>query len=305
MSVVKCGGDDELTRAVTSELSSLGYSVVEEETVKASVVLCGSDFRMAPEGVDRATKALEDGGLLVLASRHGSSRTNEFAFAFRNARGDLSRAREAEDAVKLATRKAGRSLSFAIVRLGGDARPTASAAALEVGDGLDAPTSVAVAAQALAKTCVVPFARNQTFAVAGGTPSTDWDDVFLKLDGPELFRQTAAPDVDRAEVVEWFREWATLWTRADAPLTTPVEAQPTPDGVQLLFVDTKQTKNKPPRRKGNNGGVRLRLDADPTTQGPRARVTRTPYDEGIAVKEMSEAEILNRFKRDFVKQWGP
>lgn len=310
LGIVQCGIDERLSSLMANELRSSGYDVVEtsdtfslvENSLAAVAVLCGPDFRSTAGSVERASAAVSAGGLLVAASRHGATRTNELGFALRNARGALTRAREFEDAVKFAARR--RGISYAVVRLGDLSKPASGKAELELGDSLDAACSIQVAAKALSNSCLAPAARNQTFTVAGKEDPDDWDDQFLKLDGPELARYLAADDVKASELVEWLREWANLWTTPSAPLTTPVNVETAPDGARLLFVDTKQKRPNVPqtRRKSNNGGLRLLVDADPFGR-VRVRAKRTPYDEGLAVKEMSETEILVRLKRDFERQW--
>lgn len=310
LGIVQCGTDDQLPSLMANELRSSGYDVVAtsdsfslaETSLAAATVLCGPDFRSTAGFIERAAAAVSTGGLLVAASRHGATRTNELGFALRNARGALTRAREFEDAVKFAARR--RGLSYAVVRLGDLSKPASGKAELELGDSLDAACSIQVAAKALSNTCLTPAARNQTFTVAGKEDPDDWDDLFLKLDGPELARYLAADGVKAAELVEWLREWANLWTTPSAPLTTPVTVEAAPDGANLLFVDTKQKRPKAPRarRKSNNGGLRLLVDTDPFGR-VRVRAKRTPYDEGLVVKEMSETEIVVRLKRDFERQW--
>lgn len=295
-------GDNELAAKTAEALKSDGYEVNGDKA--DMVVVCSGppDFRNAESTLRRATDAVKPGGLVVVASRHGATRTSDFTFALRNARGDLTRALEFEDSTKLLTRRKGEGVSFAVVRLGDLGKKASGETKLELNDALDAPVSMAVAAEALKQTCLQPAARNQTLTVSGqNLPGSKrmWDDMFLKLDGPELVRLDAPRASSTLDVILWIREWATLWTGKETPLTTPVTLDNVDDGASLLFVDTK----KSPKKRKQNGGIILVVDTSPSG-AIRARAIRAPYDEGIAVKEMSENEIMLRFQKDFAKEWA-
>ena len=62
-----------------------------------------------------------------------------------------------------------------------------------------------------------------------------WDDQFLKLVGPEVYRRGLA-SLSPDEAQTWLREWARRFLRPGNKLTTPVTVQDTDDGVLLRFL---------------------------------------------------------------------
>ena len=85
------------------------------------------------------------------------------------------------------------------------AAPGGGSVRLELGDALGADTALGAAAAALAQSLLQSSARNATLSIegggdgappgeAGGLPSqAEWDDLFLKLDGPEVRGTGRAP----------------------------------------------------------------------------------------------------------------
>ncbi|CAN0352891.1 unnamed protein product, partial [Phaeothamnion confervicola] len=149
----------------------------------------------------------------------------------------------------------------------------------------------------------------------------DWDDEFLRLDGPELLRiplvdlMPSNPDPIRAGI--FLREWSSLWTKPGSGLTTPVAVTATDRSVTILFrptakayVSRKDEREQEEQQKsgggsgrgggsgGSNrreGGLQILVEDAPY---PRIRVRRTPLDAGAVVKEMSEKAILDCLKKD-------
>ena len=189
-----------------------------------------------------------------------------------------------------------------VVVRAGAAAGAAGPAVVEVGDGLDAPTAPDLVAACLAKCCASPDVANATVTVSGASACSDgrWGDLLLKAKGPELARLDVDAPLD--DVVLWAREWATLWRGDGAKrrLTTPVDVFADDAGADLLFDD----KRAPKRAKA--GGVLLRAER-PTIDGAaatRLRAVRADYSDGVAVKQMSEDEIILRLKADFEKTFG-
>eukprot|EP00978_Attheya_sp_CCMP212_P035371 scaffold153640_cov52-Attheya_sp.AAC.1 len=143
------------------------------------------------------------------------------------------------------------------------------------GDVLDGDTGIKTAANILLQAVAFqPYARNATLCATGMmTEDNDatnkdpamWDDLFLRLDGPELFRTTVNVNMnvnaddsltmknnEFDRLSEYMMEWAELTFRQRKSLTTPVDVVPSqrgPDpefegvversGVRILFRSTK------------------------------------------------------------------
>eukprot|EP00550_Attheya_septentrionalis_P001798 CAMPEP_0198282938 /NCGR_PEP_ID=MMETSP1449-20131203/2638_1 /TAXON_ID=420275 /ORGANISM="Attheya septentrionalis, Strain CCMP2084" /LENGTH=726 /DNA_ID=CAMNT_0043979357 /DNA_START=105 /DNA_END=2285 /DNA_ORIENTATION=+ len=142
------------------------------------------------------------------------------------------------------------------------------------GDVLDGDIGIKTAANILLQAVAFqPYARNATLCATGRmTEDNDatnkdpamWDDLFLRLDGPELFRTTVNVNVnvnaddssltknnEFDRLSEYMMEWAELTFRQRKSLTTPVDVVPSqrgPDpefegvversGVRILFRST-------------------------------------------------------------------
>ena len=195
---------------------------------------------------------------------------------------------------------------------------------LEVGDALGGDTSCAAAAMALAQALIQPAARNGTLSLEGGgadaaaLPRQDeWDDLFLKLDGPELMRMPLAGAFadDAALARTWLREWADSGA-ATSDLTTPVVLEQPSAGVRFVFEPLGRRRSAAFADKDDNkddgiglrsgratrrkleGGLELVVDADPNSGRARLRAKRCLYKPKAVVKLMSETTILSRLKRD-------
>jgi hypothetical protein len=62
------------------------------------------------------------------------------------------------------------------------------------------------------------------FSQIGAESLTDeaWDELFLPLDGPEVWRSVLPPSFEANQAHLWVRKWATMWTEKGSGLTTPV-----------------------------------------------------------------------------------
>jgi hypothetical protein len=200
------------------------------------------------------------------------------------------------------------------------------------GDVLDGTTSVDTAARVLVQAVAFhPSARNATLCVIGKLPqnveSVMWDDAFLKLDGPELFRYESrvSPDLF-IQLTEYVKEWGQLFAES-GKLTTPVDYEASTkgpnaafegvsrrDGMKLLFQSTgtgvnylsreeerelekKGVRPAAPisRRVRPEGGVEVLVEI--TTKGNlRVRARRTAMGKDTVIKELSEETILSRLK---------
>ena len=104
---------------------------------------------------------------------------------------------------------------------------------------------VEAAARSLLQAVVFqPSARNATLSISGGWPTSGelsdrkWDDLFLRLNGPELFRISGLADTASGEteldarydrLVQYVLEWGEMFeggASGGTGLTTPVQLRP-------------------------------------------------------------------------------
>ncbi len=230
---------------------------------------------------------------LVAVSTHGTGRYDKFPYSIQNLMGGgrLEQRRQLEETIANVVRNRATDppLDYTILRVvAGDkllkdpAGGPVPAFSLRPGDTLDGPTSIETAVQSLVQAVAhQPAARNATFCIEGVLPDaimassdddmeTYWQEAFLCLDGPEVWRTTvyesdddgddAQPVIEELynQLVEYVREWASVLAASGKGLTTPVRADnglpPTligggsravvrQDGVQLLFLPTKTGRN--------------------------------------------------------------
>jgi hypothetical protein len=193
---------------------------------------------------------------------------------------------------------------------------------------------VEAAARALVQAVAFqPSARNATMSLAGGwVPGEElsdraWDDSFLRLNGPELFRvvglagsaASSKADLDKRHdrLVEFIREWSEMFEGGakGTGLTTPVmlrqshgdasEAEGTVrrSGVRILFKQTntgaayksKDEERSLERQQGSD------LPAKPTGDGATAVQTkRKATKEGgveVLVEETLDNDLRVRARR--------
>ena len=321
--------------------TALAKSLSGADAVVIISALAGGKGGVEPEVVPKLVKALPPSVRRVLvASSHGVERTDKLPFNMQNVFGQLDKQRGAEQEVVLKARKD--MPSFGLLRLGklkDDAStlrpasfdaPPRSRAVLAAGDRLGGELPCSTAAQVLVQALARPEAVNATFSL--GAPETaaagfaadaatsdadHWDDEFLKLVGPEIYRRPLSVlPVD--ETVTWLREWARRFLRPGQQLTTPVTVADCEGGVLLRFltratgfadfdveesIDDKWAAAKPGVAESKagkpDGALLLVAEGEPT---PRVRVTRAEMDaEGVVVKEMSENTVLERLERDLVQ----
>ena len=193
------------------------------------------------------------------------------------------------------------------------------------GDRLGGEVPMSTAASVLVSSLVRAEAVNATFSLGqpeqaeqGGlsaltTDTAHWDDQYLKLVGPEIYRRPLTV-VPPGEAATFLREWARRFLRPGQQLTTPVAVQDADDGVILRFLtratgyadfdtvetdDQKWAATKPGAAESKagkpDGALYLVAEERPT---PRVRVTRAEMADGVVVKEMSENAVLEKLERD-------
>jgi hypothetical protein len=217
----------------------------------------------------------------------GTERTNQFPYSMQNMMGGKLDQRRQVEEVLLSTvqqRVLDPPLDYTLIKMGeiikkSSSTTTATAKSsfrLASGDVLDDPITIDTATDVLVQAIALqPFARNATLCVAGDVSSlllsssstkkssssssqSFWNEVFLCLDGPELFRmeENLGPVDKYTELVEYVQGWGNLLAQnAKGVLTTPIRAQPglinlqsrgmvqQQDGVSLLFLPTATGKN--------------------------------------------------------------
>ena len=299
----------------------------------------GGDGGLEPEVIPKLMKACGPGlRRVIMVSQHGVERADKLPFSMGNLFGQLDKQRAAEQELVLASRKLNLPC-FSILRVGklkddGNAvsaaaykEPPKSRAELAAGDALSGELPMSTAAGVLVQSLIRSEAVNATFSlgapegkgVTSGLSSDEahWDDQFLKLVGPEVYRKPLPPKLPVFETQEWLREWARRFLRPGQQLTTPVAVQDVDDGVLLRFLtratgyadfdaeetnDQKWAATKPGAMEAKagkpDGALLLVAEGQPK---PRVRVMRAEMDGGVVVKEMSETAVLERLERDLVE----
>ncbi len=195
---------------------------------------------------------------LVILSPLGTERIESFPYSMQNMMGGnkLKKAREVEE-VAISTVK-GRfiaddssipSLDYTIVKYGEVVDDSKILSKKEgvmnilPGDSLDGKVGVEMAANVLLQSVAMrPNARNATMSVIGamdkagdGLSEEVWEDWFLRLDGPELWRSDTIVEgdvttIDRKfeELASYMNEWSDRFNNGakGTGLTTPVTVSP-------------------------------------------------------------------------------
>jgi hypothetical protein len=234
---------------------------------------------------------------LVAISTHGTERYDKFPYSMQNLMGGgkLEQRRQLEESIVNVVRNRATepALDYTILRvvvgdkLLKESSTGTTSYSLKPGDTLDGPTSIETAVQSVIQALAhQPTARNATFSIEGVLPGfvqssesdifTYWQEAFLCLDGPEVWRSTVYDDINNKgqqppapvtvvpiedlynQLVEYLQEWAYVLAASGKGLTTPIRADngllPTSiggktrsilrqDGVQLLFLPTKTGRN--------------------------------------------------------------
>lgn len=233
---------------------------------------------------------------LVAISTHGTERYDKFPYSMQNLMGGgkVEKLRQLEETIVNVVRNRATepALDYTILRVGAgdkllkDSTRSGPAYSLKPGDTLDGPTTIETAVQSVVQAIAhQPAARNATFCIEGVLPDfvlatsskddtksesvvyTYWQEAFLTLDGPEVWRSTvydsgeatpAAIEELYNQLVEYLQEWAYVLAASGKGLTTPIRADNglplssiggqsrsimRQDGVQLIFLPTKTGRN--------------------------------------------------------------
>jgi len=297
----------------------------------------GGKGGVQPEAMKQLMASVPDDGSLlrlVYLSTHGVERTDKMPFNMQNLFGQLDKLRAAEQEVQLRALK--RIASYTVVRVGSklveDEADACAVCELAPGDALQGDAPASAVGGVLVQTLSLQSAINATLSAApmpGGAGSTlagadaeaHWDDQWLKLSGPEVYRRGLVKP-SAADTAIFLREWSQGFLKDGQQLTTPIELEEVEDGVQLRFMskgggyrdfDDEETddekwaaasaaaKGKKPRATSDGALLIVAEAASAAAGGPRVRVARAEMEiEGGGtriVKEMSESEVLTRLDK--------
>jgi len=266
---------------------------------------------------------------VLVVSSLGTERANLFPFSLQNAlTGALDKKRGVELGVIELSKKMG--FAFSVLRVGKVKAKGGGLGGVQMaaGDKMSEEIQADVAADAILQALMLqPAALNCSMSLVGtkaASVSQDgWDDEFLRLEGPEVWRETLSGGVSVEACRDFIQQgWSARWTKSGTGLTTPVRVEQTKDGVRLVFVPPQSTfvsfkeekAMEKARDKGEEyedgfkakssskdmeGGVEVIVEASPT---PRVRARRCNMAEDIPVKETSEQVILGSLMKE-IKAW--
>ena len=178
------------------ETRAVGAGASKAELSEANALVVVSAAGGGRRGAHRAAGADGVGARerdASLCAVHGVERTGQMPFSMQNVFGQLDKLRAAEQEVQL--RALNKVPSYSIVRVG---KIGGGGERYEVlpGDGLQGDVSAAAAGAVVRESLLRAEAVNASLSVGplagGGGAATDaehWDDMFLKLVGPEIFRK--------------------------------------------------------------------------------------------------------------------
>jgi len=253
--------------------------------------------------------------------------------------GKITQKREMEEALisKCRARPDNMGFDYTVLKLGKIKPSIKTKFLLKPGDAatgdIDSQTAASVLLQTMAYQRSV---RNSTFSVIGTADEfsqEQWNDLFLKLDGPELLRMSLpvkveadSEDLLRAYIQNWAKTKFIDKSSGSTGLTTPVFLRTTKDGVQILFKQTntgsaykskdeekefeRQQQQSQPAPKSTpsstkqkkEGGVQVIVERAFQHDHIRVRVQRCNTDFDTVVKEMSEEVIIKRLE-EAVSYW--
>uniref|UniRef100_A0A0G4ICR7 NAD(P)-binding domain-containing protein n=1 Tax=Chromera velia CCMP2878 TaxID=1169474 RepID=A0A0G4ICR7_9ALVE len=274
-----------------------------------------SDLKITKDNLQMWLKKLGRVRHVVLMSPLGLDRSG--SKGMKGIFGDLNERRNLEDAVVYRSKQAG--FDFTLVRVGKLVPPSEGqrGMAMEPGDrmSLESVTTHDTAAECLYRLLEQRGSYNSTLSVVSTKfqqpKEWEWDDGFVKLDGPELTR-VSVHGADPGRLLAFVRDWAQLWLPGGdyfGTLTTPVTLKTLPGGVRLQFNSKRQRIedpedydelgpqqwSQPQPSPSKEGGVDVVVEDWPVS---RVRAIRSCMGDGAVVKESSEARIVGALRDD-------
>jgi len=314
-------------------LETRGLTIENTDTL----VFCGDGDPLDRKTVERLVSRALKLRRVVVVSSVGTERANLFPFSLQNAlTGSLDKKRGVELGVIEQSKKTG--FAYTVLRLGKVSGASTSGGPKGVvvayGDQNSEDVASDVAAESVMQALMLqPSALNCSLSVVGGSKGAEgevsqakWDDEFLKLEGPEVWRRDI-PGVS-VEACRTYVQggWSARWGQSGSGLTTPVRIEEIKDGIALIFTPTtsnfvsfKEEKAAEKARergeedkegkarqvpKDAEGGIEVVVESDPV---PRVRARRCNMAEETVVKETSEGIILANLAKEigaWVKENG-
>lgn len=304
-------------------LETRGINLEDTDTL----IYMGDEEALDRYTVERLLGRAKKLRFVVVVSSLGTRRSDLFPFTVMNAfSGVLDKKRDVELGIEELSKEEG--FSCTIIRVGKIAKKAGmDAVKMQYGDEMTEEVAPVSAAEAVLQSLMLqPAALNTSFSIisTAGKPPTqsDWDDEFLRLEGPELWREPLGT-VSAAACRDWVKSsWSQKWVKSGSGLTTPVEIRETATGVQLVFVPAKSSyvsfkeekKREKAREKGDEddkdksdkgpprdmeGGIEISVEERPF---PRIRAMRCNMAEETVIKETSEKIMMSSLKKD-VQGW--
>ena len=232
LSIISC---DKLltTRGMTIEAADTLIFLGDSEALDRSSV-----ERLILRAAD--PKAPSKLRFVVLVSSLGTRRSDKFPWSMQNSfTGILDKKRSVELGIEQLSKEEG--FAFITLRIGGMSKEKSKQdVSIVAGDEQEGEIGVTQAAEAVAQALMLqPAALNTSLSVIalkGNAPSqSQWDDQFLRLDGPEVWRQEIKGDAVKAARDYLKNTWGGKFLKPGSGLTTPVEVVEISNGVQLVF----------------------------------------------------------------------
>ena len=230
--VAVAGSSTSLGARMLRAIGAAGFEAVEvgagadslTADLSALVIIssaAGGSGGVELEAVPSLMSAIPERGSLariIYLSVHGVDRTGEMPYMMQNIKsfGSLDKQRAGEQEVKLRALK--RLPSCTIVRVApglvDDAEDADGRCELRPGDALEGPAPASAVGRVLMDTLTRSETINATFSLGAlaSAPSVPadafWDDEFLRLAGPDIFRKPLSKDANVGACAKWLQTWA-------------------------------------------------------------------------------------------------
>lgn len=311
-SVIPMGGNNAKCAIIVSTSLSNGQASAENilgRVLKKTLAAGGGGVSKPPSH-------------FVVVSPVGTERIEQFPYSMQNMMGGgrLKKAREVEEVVTSIVKRRFTAdssvppLDYTILKLGElveDSKIVSGKDGLinvKPGDSLDGKVGIDAAAQVLLQAVALrPTARNATLSVIGGMDKNHvveeemWEDWFLRLEGPELWRSEPLAQGDQElerkfeELASYINEWSNRYKDGakGTGLTTPVSVYPSKFGPD---VDTSSANI---RRKF---GVRLEFKQTNTGSAYRSKEEERQMEREIPSKSATKKDQVTTMRQK--KQGG-